>query len=411
MNFMKALSGEEIIERIKAAGAPVIIFGAGVAGEALYYACLEAGIKIASFCDNNINKVKFRLCDTKVVHTRDLKARYKDALFLISAADIQDVISQLRDLGLSKWYPASPLLRGFDAHRHKFSAPLDFVEYAVATCILCQESYLDPDKLFLRSLDIIVTERCSLKCVNCSNLMQYYGKPVDCGINELMLSIGRFCDIIDEINEFRVIGGEPFMNKDFHLIVKRLVDEPKAKKVVVYTNGTIVPAAGQMEPLKSEKVLFIITDYGKLSRNLDSLASALKQNRIAYYVQKAQGWTDCAKIIEHHRTEKEQKELFRNCCAKNTFTLSDAKLYRCPFSANCDRLRAVPAQEDDSVDIFRYSGEGKDTLEAKNRIRAFLTQKQYLGACDYCNGRPFTASEITPAVQTPKPLEYDIKQK
>lgn len=411
MNLAKGLLSQETIERIKTEKAPVIIFGAGVVGEALYYACSDAGIKITCFCDNNINKIKSCLCNTKVLHTQDLKSKYKDAIFLISAADIKDVISQLRDLGYSKWYPGSLLLRDFDVYQYSFSAPSDFVEYAVATCILCHENYLNQDKLFLRSVDLIITERCSLRCRDCSNLMQYYKKPVDCDINELMLSIDRFCDIIDEVNEFRVIGGEPFMNKDFYLIMKRLIDEPKVRKIVVYTNGTIVPRQEQVELLKSGKVLFIITDYGKLSKKLDGLISALKQNKIAYYVQKARGWTDCAKIIEHHRSRKEQKEVFKNCCAKNTVTLSNAKLYRCPFSANADRLKAVPDFKNDYINIFQEPKGATDIQEKKNGIRVFLMEKEFLQVCDYCNGRPFIASGITPAIQTDKPLEYDIQSR
>ena len=33
--------------------------------------------------------------------------------------------------------------------------------------------------LNLNSLDIVLTEKCSLKCKHCSNLMQYYEKPID----------------------------------------------------------------------------------------------------------------------------------------------------------------------------------------------------------------------------------------
>ncbi|MDO8488634.1 MAG: 4Fe-4S cluster-binding domain-containing protein [Candidatus Omnitrophota bacterium] len=411
MTSSKGLLEQETIEYIKTGRAPVIIFGAGVVGEALYYACSGAGIKITCFCDNNINKTKSNLCNLQVLHIQDLKSKYKEAVFLISAADIKDVISQLADLGYSKWYPGSLLLREFDVYQYQFSAPQDFVEYAVSTCIFCQDNYLSQDKLFLRSVDLIITERCSLKCKDCSNLMQYYQKPVDCDIKELLFSIESFCGIIDEVNEFRVIGGEPLMNKDFYLIMKRLIDEPKVRKIVVYTNGTIVPSQEQIEFFKNGKVFFIITDYGKLSKKLDGLIKALDQNKIACYLQKAKGWTNCAKIMEHLRGIEGQKEVFKNCCAKNTFTLTDGKLFRCPFSANSYRLRAVPDYEDDYVNILHLTGKGEDWRAAKNKIREFLTEKKFLQVCDFCNGRPFTAPAITPAIQAAKPLEYNIKKR
>jgi len=64
----------------------------------------------------------------------------------------------------------------------------------------CQtKNYLNPDKLFLRSIDLIITERCSLKCQGCSNLMQYYEKPKNCDTNLLLKLIDVFFKVIDEV--------------------------------------------------------------------------------------------------------------------------------------------------------------------------------------------------------------------
>ena len=38
------------------------------------------------------------------------------------------------------------------------------------------------------------------------------------------------------------------------------------RKIVIFTNVTIVPNAKQIEVLKNIKVLFVITDYGCLSK-------------------------------------------------------------------------------------------------------------------------------------------------
>lgn len=397
---------QEVITTLKNQAKPVIIFGAGIVGEVLLRASLEAGIQVDCFCDNNINKTKSLLCGIQVVHTEILKNKYKDAIFLISAADIKDVVEQLNVLGFSKWYAGGLLLRNFDIAGYHFSAPDEFVEYAVATCLLCHDSYLTPEKLFLRSVDIIITERCSLKCRHCSNLMQYYKQPENCSMEDISQSIDAFCSIVDEINEFRVIGGEPFMNKEIHLIIKRLINEPKVKKVVIYTNGTLLPRKEQIDYLKDNKVLFIITDYEKLSRKLSDLIKILQDSRISFYVQKAKGWTDCSTIIKHSRGIEEQKELFKACCAKNTATLSDGKLYRCPFSANTDRLLAVPEQENDYIDIIKELKKKSGIIEIKNRIKEFLLKKDFLEVCDYCSGRSFGAPEIRPGEQIDAPLEY-----
>ncbi|MDP2923786.1 MAG: radical SAM protein, partial [Candidatus Omnitrophota bacterium] len=211
----------------------------------------------------------------------------------------------------------------------------------------------------------------------------------------------------DEVHEFRVIGGEPFMHKEFHLIIKRLIDEPKVKKIAIYTNGTIIPKEYQMEDLKNNKVLVFITDYGIFSKKLNSLTQTLLWNNIAFYTLKVQGWADCAKIMRHHRDVEHQKEIFKNCCAKNLATLLKGRLYRCPFCANAARLLAVPDYENDYINIFQEPQEAMDIYEMKKKIKAFLLEKDFLQTCDYCNGRPFGAPEIQPAIQTDKPLEYE----
>ena len=45
----------------------------------------------------------------------------------------------------------------------------EYLEYSINAVIECQTNFLDENKLHLRSIDIVVTERCSLKCKDCSN--------------------------------------------------------------------------------------------------------------------------------------------------------------------------------------------------------------------------------------------------
>ena len=395
------------IEEIKNSKLPVIIYGAGIVGEVILKACQQTGIRVECFCDNNLNKTGQDKCRVPVVHTPTLPEKFPDAHILIAAADIQDVVRQLNSMGYDKWHDSSLLLRDFDIYQHEYTAPMDFVEYAVESGLLCHYGYMQPDKLFLRSVDIIITERCSLKCRDCSNLMQYYVGPVDFPPENIIEQLDRFMEIVDEVNEFRVIGGEPFMNKDFDKVIERLNAEPKVKKIVIYTNGTIAPKQEKLECLKNKKVLVLITDYGDLSRNLNNLSELCSQNNIAYYAQKAHGWTNCSKITKHERTNEQQMKLFNDCCAKNTFTISDGKFYRCPFAANADRLRAVPQFEEDNLDFIELLKSGTAVKDIKHSFKKYLFEKEFLETCDFCNGRSFGDTEITPAIQAQKPLNYE----
>ena len=368
-------------------------------GEAIFHACQETGIAVSAFCDNNSNLAKELRCGLEIIPVRDLKQRFPEAEFIISAADIGDVVRQLGDMGYSNWRPCTGLLRNFDIYRYTYQKHHDFVAHTVAAALLCQDSYTTPDKLFFRCVDLMITEKCSMKCKDCANLMQYYETPVSDDTAGMIRSIERFCSVVDEVNEMRVLGGEAFMNKEAHIIIKRLIDEPKVKKVVVYSNATIVPTPDQMLMMRSSKVLFFITDYGSLSRNRDRLIKQLESNQIAYVSSPPSNWTDCGQIAPHHRTEEQQKQVFKTCCVKNIFTISGTLLFHCPFSANAFRLKAVPDFKGDYVDFSRS--------DVKAEMREFVRSKEYIESCDFCNGRTLGDPLIVPAIQTLVPLKYE----
>ncbi|MBI4650519.1 hypothetical protein HY745_04375 [Candidatus Desantisbacteria bacterium] len=87
-------------------------------------------------------------------------------------------------------------------------------------------------------------------------------------------------------------------------------------------------------------------------------------------------------------------------------TLSDGKLFRCPYAANAFRLAAVPDNKSDYIDLFQELVDIKNIQETKNKVRAYLLEKDYLEICEYCNGRPLSGNEVPPAVQINKPLTY-----
>jgi len=153
-------------------------------------------------------------------------------------------------------------------------------------------------------------------------------------------------------------------------------------------------------------VIVIITDYGILSKRLNDLRQMFEKNKVKYHILNITEWLDCAAITPHNRGIEGNREIFKICCAKNMATLSDGKLFRCPYSANAARLSAVPDYKNDYIDLFQELFDETGIRETKNKIRDYLLHKDYLEACDYCNGRPLSGPEVKPAVQANKPLEY-----
>jgi organic radical activating enzyme len=393
---------ENYIDKLKNSNA-VVIFGARLVGRCLLKRCQELNIKVHCFCDDNINRTKMPLDGVPVLHSSAAQLLFPNAMIIISAADIRDVRKRVIDLGWTQWISAIDMLQTFDPYQYNWGTTNPgFVKYTVDTCLLCQSNALQENKVFMRSIDIVVTERCSMKCKECSNLMQYYKQPKTYSWEEMEKSIAKFLEIVDEVNEARVIGGEPLVNKECHKVVKMLNDSNKIHKTLVYTNATIAPRDEQMLDYKNTKTIFYITDYGtELSKNKPKMIEQLEKHGITYYVNPAQNWTKCSTLDKKNRTDEANRIIFEACCSKNTTTLLDGVLYRCPFSANADKLRSIPDFPQDRLDLNKLG-----TEETKKTIKPWLLDKDFIEACDHCNGRSFDDPEIVAAEQVNKPLDY-----
>lgn len=378
----------------------MIIFGAGIIGEVTLHACRAAGIPVECFVDH---RIKGELLGVPIVTLDEAPA----SGFYLTSPNIQDMIDPLKAFGYDGWHSCGEVLKDFDISGIEFKSingsnqsskySTEHVKYLIRTCLHLHDNYMHPERLTVQSLDLIITERCSMKCKDCSNLMQYYEKPENADLNEMMATIDTMCAKMDEVYEFRVIGGEPFMNKEIHLVVEHLTSKENVKKVSIFTNATIVPRETQWPALQHEKVRMFVTDYDELSRNIQKLLPELEKRGIPYVSEKANGWTDCAALDKHNRTIPEQEKIFQACCAKNLNTLHDGRLYRCPFAANAAKLKAVPDYKEDYLVVQDAD---------KEEIRSFLRDKTYISTCDHCNGRSYGDEVIVPAIQTKTPLKY-----
>lgn len=414
-------SPKEFVNFIKYSDRKVYIFGADIAGKVLLKLLVEAGVSVEAYIDNNKNKCGIDIEGVPVLPATDaLSYIDKESVFLIASTYIADIIRQLEDLGFYQWCPIVQFIKQHESGYYnnllvgdlrknhsggEFTA--DFDIFVLENMINSQQKYLNENLLFIRSVDLIITEKCSLKCVDCSNLMQYYEKPIDISYQELCNDLDDLCEIADEINEVRIIGGDPLMNKDFHKIISYAANKNKVNKVVVYTNGTISPSVEKIIAIADPKVFIFITTYGNLSKKTEPLKALLKKFGIPFNCQPAYGWTDCASIEDQRRTEANLSETFKNCCAKHFTTITMGRLFRCPFSANVERLSAIPDIPEDFIEIRGYTKlKDHEKVARKRLLWNFLRNKAYIGACNFCKGRTYGDPEITPGIQTKTVIQY-----
>lgn len=268
-----------------------------------------------------------------------------------------------------------------------------------------QERFINHDKLVLASLDVVVTEKCSLKCEKCSNLMQYYQHPKNLNIEEIKASLDKVLDVVDKIYELRILGGEPFMNPDFYSLIEWYAGHDKITKIAILTNATIFPDEDKLQRLISSKVKIWLSDYGSVSSKLHEWIAWCKNNQVEYYISKLKKWQDLGRLERHNYSPTEIKYVYETCECNDCPVLMKGKRYNCPYSANAVNLGALYSDEA-KLDAFVLD----DETDLKERMKKFLYERDYLMACHYCGGRNTRRASIEPCIQTLKPLEYERRE-
>jgi len=394
---------------IKNNNGKVVIFGSGTLGKLSKKVFDKLGIKVDYFCDSDERKNNQLDESTQVINIESLNKLDKNTNIFISHDYFLAVMPNLEENNFKNIFTVTELLNYpnildmyvGNLYPLKLKRRIDFYNEMSK-----KSEYTLSAILKIKSVDIQITEKCSLKCKDCSNLMQYYTKPQDSELNQLFKSIDNLMSVVDYVNEFRVLGGDPFMNKEMHKVVNKLSKFKNNSRIVIYTNATIMPKGEQLECLRNEKVGLEITNYGAASRQHDALVELCDKEGIEYSTLKTETWQDCGRITPHsQKSEKEIIKQFNNCCNSDLITLLHGNLYRCPFSANGNNLKAFNENASEVIDLTK-DYESKESL--KEMIKELCYNKKFLKACFSCNGRDYTTANIKAAVQTlnKKPLEY-----
>ena len=394
---------------IKNKGEKLVVFGRGTVGKLALYSLTNLGLEVDYFIDSNEKLQNSKYFDIPTLSAAKLSEIDPNSHVFIAHNYLISAEEVLKKNGIKNYYTCTELWKQTDFSKENKIIDLNLPLLKIERMIEIHHfSYLkslglENNTLNVKHIDIMVTERCSMKCKDCANLMQYYHKPTNSDFETLSKSIDRFMKCVDMVYEFRVLGGDPFMNKEMYKTVNKLASLEKVKSVVIYTNATILPKNENFNCLMNEKVRLQITNYGKdLSRKHDELVDMLSGNQIKYVTERVKKWDDIGVLKHEKKDEEKLNKLFMDCCANDLFTILNGRLYKCPVSANGTNLNAFPYHEDiDGIDLV---DEKIDEDNLKLRLRMFYNNNKYVTACNYCKGRGYGDGEIDAAIQTKKPL-------
>ena len=395
----------ETLEEIKKFDG-IIIFGTGNCGSIVQSILKNLNLKILALSDNNKHKWGQVLDGDKIIPPSEISIKYSNSPVIIAVdLNFPYIRKQLSEMKITNIFDSDFVFANINIDlkkiknvtwsETKFKQKIDLYMYSV----LAHKN--KKTELKVDSIDLMLTEKCSLKCKDCSNLMQFYAKPVDEDFEMVTKSIDKFMNTVDYVREIRLLGGEPLMYKRVDEVVQHVLKYKNFDQLKINTNGTIIPKDEKLKIFKDERVFFDISNYGKASRNVDGLVKKLSELKIAHVASKVTEWQDVGKIVKTDRTDALNKEIFGNCCINRGLTLLHGNLYLCPFSANATNLRAIKHAKEEILSLE------KDKKTLKKEISELYFNTDFLEACRSCNGRDHNVPRVEAALQAKAPLKYE----
>lgn len=266
----------------------------------------------------------------------------------------------------------------------------------------------DDSALVINTVDAFLTEKCTLRCDGCVDLMQYFKNPCHMEVADIIRDFNKLISSVDFINYIHILGGEPFLYPDLYEILLFFIKSEEVKRKVGYvnivTNGTIVPCDEILDLLSESNVGVYISDYGKLSRNIDKLQVVLEEKRIRYIRMFQKKWAYVGQYRENPVKDEVELEIqFQKCNHRKVGCkfVREGKFYYCPFICNGEALGLFPYSDANSVDLLNEE-------KLRERISTYMDGRNAVPACAWCSGysEEDLNNEIPVAVQRNKPKEY-----
>jgi len=234
--------------------------------------------------------------------------------------------------------------------------------------------------------DVLVTEKCTLACSHCNMFMPHFVAPIHRDFKTITDDIDSFFNVVDYVSIFHLVGGEPFLYPNIENVVKHIITNyiHKIDKLIITTNGTILPKDSMLELLKINDVILSVSDYtdklenikGKVLKVLD----IFKAKNINHYVRNEIEWYDFGDLrVKVGRTDDELIKHFDSCTAPFR-GLNDGKFYYCHLNTSAVRTNLFPLNDNDYVSINDVSKE--DLI----KFDLGYTNLGYITFCDNCNG-------------------------
>lgn len=369
----------------------VVIYGATLGGKIIYQILQDLNVQVEYFCD--VGKQGQCFCGLNVVAPEELKNSCKTTIIIALTRSFKSALNTLEKLGIPNTIcEATSLLQGKNISDFK----LDEKQHIEAT------NFLEKYKLYannyvqeiiLPTLEVFITEKCSLLCRDCTHLIPYYCNRKHHSMVEVRIALERLFTVVNKVQDFVILGGEPLLHPELPGLLRWCSQRDQIETITILTNGTIVPKDICLEALIETKTRIRVSDYGILSAKKKLLEKRCKDHSIPFYMNKDK-WVALGNGEHHNYTIEQQKQMFTNCPFSVEHVLLGGKLFRCAHGGHMHQMGMVKLKTDEYIELL---DETTEKAKLEKQIKNYLDMDS-IKACCYCNGYN-PKYEVVPALQ------------
>ena len=351
----------------------IFIFGAGQLGKEFFEQVKSVCI-LDSFIDNDKKKQGTTYCGRPVISLQQyLSEKNTNALIVLCLKKeyYQVVKEQLK--------------------KNSIQEEVSFVDRDEYIRRLRISLFYEKGILYIPLAQISLTERCTLKCKKCAHACNFVrSNAADLSLQDAKVSADYFFSYVDYIDEFVLIGGEPFLYNNLGEIIEYIGSHYRDKIRIfsITTNGTILPKSNILKLCSEYNMTIRVSNYSEtlpwIAKKLEEFSKAAKVAGVKCIIGKSVNWTDYGfDYYSRGWNKKNMQQAFDDC---NT-PCHEVRKNRFYF---CVMARSVSENMGKDVglgDFFDLSAR-EPMFDRKEFFEYSMgySEKGYLDMCNFCHG-------------------------
>ncbi len=384
----------------------LIIWGAGNLGVVLGRELIQRGIEVKKYWDARYRDISS--CNGVTVEKP--LTRFGDGSMLVvfcitNAFVIPKLYKQMEEAGIAYIegvHIYQVLLCPSSIEHFDVSECYKRKECNVATCKrqsnIAYALYGNGEKVFINTLDVYLTQACSLSCKYCYIYENSYQKEKKKNFptKRILKDVDLICDAASFIKRLVPFGGEPFLHPDIADIIGHMAEKKNVGTIDVISNGIFNQPDEVLTKLKYDHVKINVSNYNKA---LPAKLIEIREDNIRRMQELR------LNVIVHNDTPQWRKPGLLN---KNNFSAEEL----CKRKGKCANFVNIGENEKDTTEtmivkngmffacqhcdtmynlgVIENTGDalvldGELTGIALAREIKKLINKSYYQACDYCH--------------------------